>query len=120
MSLVEILPHGDVAEVRLARPPVNALDPVLCAALRDAIGVAVRDGAHAIVLSGGPSVFSAGLDVPYLMSLGERARRAACMHGKPSSARRAPSPPVPCQWPRRSPDTHRRAAACSRCAATTA
>lgn len=71
MSLVETRMHGDIAELRLARPPVNALDPALCSALREAHAGAVASGARGIALAGGPGVFSAGLDVPYLMSLGE-------------------------------------------------
>jgi enoyl-CoA hydratase/carnithine racemase len=68
----EILRHdGDIVEIKLARPPVNALDPALCNAVRDAVMAASSDGARAIVLSGGQKVFSAGLDVPYLLSLGD-------------------------------------------------
>lgn len=70
MDLVETRSHGDIAELRLARAPVNALDPALCAAIREALAAAIGAGARGIALSGGPSVFSAGLDVPYLMSLG--------------------------------------------------
>lgn len=71
--------HGPIRELRLARPPVNALDPALCAALEGAIESALADGAAALVLSGGPKVFSAGLDVPHLLSLGgdRQALRAA-------------------------------------------
>lgn len=69
---IEIFRHDDdVVEIRLARPPVNALDPALCNAVRDAVTAAPGDGARAIVLSGGPNVFSAGLDVPFLLSLGD-------------------------------------------------
>lgn len=71
MANVETRTHGDVTEIRLARAPVNALDPSLCDGLRDALAAAVAGGARGIVLAGGPSVFSAGLDVPYLMSLGD-------------------------------------------------
>lgn len=71
MSCVELLHHGDIVELRLARAPVNALDPALCRDLRSAIDSAVGAGVHGIVLSGGPKVFSAGLDVPFLMSLGD-------------------------------------------------
>lgn len=70
MSLVETTIHGDIHELRLARAPVNALDPSLCQALTSAITDAVAKGARGIVLAGGPKVFSAGLDVPYLLSLG--------------------------------------------------
>jgi len=62
---------GDIVELRLARPPVNALDPELCRALQGGIAHAVADGARALVLSGNPKVFSAGLDVPHLLSLGD-------------------------------------------------
>lgn len=70
MAYVETRQHGEVVEIRLARAPVNALDPVLCRELRNAIATAVSGGARGIALTGGPNVFSAGLDVPYLMSLG--------------------------------------------------
>lgn len=70
MTLVEVIDHGEVRELRLARPPVNALDPGLCSAIADAVGTAARDGVRGLVLAGGPKVFSAGLDVPYLVSLG--------------------------------------------------
>ena len=69
--MIDIHLHGPFAHLRLARPPVNALDPSLCLALAAAVDEAVDAGAHGIVLSGGARVFSAGLDVPYLMSLGD-------------------------------------------------
>ncbi len=71
MPLVETTVHGDIHELRLARAPVNALDPALCEALTTAIAAALANGAHGIVLAGGPKVFSAGLDVPFLLSLGD-------------------------------------------------
>ncbi|MEO6154533.1 MAG: enoyl-CoA hydratase/isomerase family protein [Thermomonas sp.] len=71
MSLVETTVHGDIHEVRLARAPVNALNPSLCQALTEAISEAVANGACGIVLAGGPKVFCAGLDVPFLLSLGD-------------------------------------------------
>lgn len=58
-----------VRVLRLARPPVNALGPQLVVALRDALDAAFASDARALVLAGGPSVFSAGLDVPALMAL---------------------------------------------------
>jgi len=77
---IEILRHdGDIIEIRLARAPVNALDPDLCRALRDALSDAIAQGAAGLVLSGNPKVFSAGLDVPHLLSLGED--RAALLAG---------------------------------------
>ncbi len=61
--------HGPIRELRLNRPPVNALSTELIAALRAAIEQAPRDGAQAIVLSGSPGLFTAGLDVPLLITL---------------------------------------------------
>ena len=70
-QLVERIVHGPVHELRLARAPVNALNPGLCAQLAEAIAASAPSGAQGLVLSGGPKVFSAGLDVPYLLSLGD-------------------------------------------------
>jgi enoyl-CoA hydratase/carnithine racemase len=67
--MLEILRHDAIAEIRLARPPVNALNPDLVAALAEAFRTLPAEGARAIVLSGTPKVFSAGLDVPTLLAL---------------------------------------------------
>ncbi|WP_411832525.1 enoyl-CoA hydratase/isomerase family protein [Pseudoxanthomonas mexicana] len=69
--LVEIRDHGDIREIRLARPPVNALDTDLCRALIGALGQALGDGVRGIVLAGNERIFSAGLDVPHLLSHGD-------------------------------------------------
>lgn len=70
-ALVETVEHGDIREIRMARPPVNALDTALCRALIDALAAAASDDVRGIVLSGGERVFSGGLDVPFLVSLGD-------------------------------------------------
>jgi 3,2-trans-enoyl-CoA isomerase len=67
--MVETLDHGPIRELHLARPPVNALDPALLRALREALREAVASGREAIVLSGSPGRFSGGLDVPALLTL---------------------------------------------------
>jgi 3,2-trans-enoyl-CoA isomerase len=67
--MIDVVDHGAVRELRLARPPVNAVDPPLLAALRAAIGDARTAGRAAIVLSGAPGRFSGGLDVPALLAL---------------------------------------------------
>ncbi|MEO8503662.1 MAG: enoyl-CoA hydratase/isomerase family protein [Acidobacteriota bacterium] len=67
--------HGPVRELRLDRPPVNALNTELIAALRVAITDAAEDGAEALVLSGAPGMFSGGLDVPALLQLDRAAIR---------------------------------------------
>lgn len=65
-SLIETLVHegesGRITELRLARPPVNALDQALLALLTNLVTRAASDTA-ALVISGAPGVFSAGLDV---------------------------------------------------------
>jgi len=70
--MLETLRHDDILELRLARPPVNALDPGLVQALNAAVRDAPSQGARAIVLSGRPGMYSGGLDVPALLKL-ERA-----------------------------------------------
>jgi enoyl-CoA hydratase/carnithine racemase len=67
--MLDIIRHGDVAEIRLARPPVNALDLDLLRALRGSLDEVIRNGARGIVLSGAPGMFSAGVDVPALLKL---------------------------------------------------
>ena len=68
---VQTFDHGRIRELRLARPPVNALDPSLCRALIAALDAAMTGDVDAVVLAGAPGIFSAGLDVPHLMSLGQ-------------------------------------------------
>jgi len=68
--MIEPFRHDEaIHEIRLARPPVNALDPALVRALREAIASAQRDGARGIVISGREGMFSAGLDVPALLPM---------------------------------------------------
>jgi Delta3-Delta2-enoyl-CoA isomerase len=67
--MLDSIRHDDIQELRLARAPVNALDPNLVAALRQAIEIAPRQGARALLLSGQPGIFSAGLDLPALLQL---------------------------------------------------
>lgn len=63
------LDHGDIREIRLERPPVNALHHPLVQELRAAVEAAPKEGAKALVLSGMAGMYSAGLDVPYLLGL---------------------------------------------------
>lgn len=69
--------HGRIRELRLARPPANALNPELIAALRAAVVEAPKTGVEALVLSGAPGMFSGGLDVPALLALDRDGIRAA-------------------------------------------
>ncbi len=61
--------HGAVRELRMNRPPVNALNGELLRATRGAVETASKEGARAIVISGAPGMFTAGLDVPALIKL---------------------------------------------------
>lgn len=75
-DVVVTIDHDRVRELRLSRPPVNALDPGLISALRVALKGAVDAGCAAVVLSGSPGFFSAGLDVPSLLRLDRAQLRA--------------------------------------------
>ena len=73
--MIDVIDHDRVRELRLARPPVNALNPGLIQALRAALAQAVSAGCGAVVLSGAPGRFSGGLDLPELLQLPEPALR---------------------------------------------
>jgi Delta3-Delta2-enoyl-CoA isomerase len=70
--MIQTINHGTIRELRLNRPPVNALTADLIVALREAVDSAPNDGIRALVLSGTPGRFCAGLDVPLLMGLDRR------------------------------------------------
>jgi len=61
--------HGPIRELRLNRPPVNALTGELILELRQSVEKASGEGIRALVLSGLPGRFSAGLDLPLLIGL---------------------------------------------------
>ena len=65
--------HGEILEIQLERPPVNALNHALVKELRAKVEQAPAQGARAIVLTGSPGMFSAGLDVPELLGYGRAA-----------------------------------------------
>ena len=67
--MILTIDHGAVRELQLNRPPANALSPELIVALKQAVEAAASDGARALVISGAPGRFSAGLDVPLLLTL---------------------------------------------------
>ena len=60
--MIERIDHGQVRELRLARPPANALNLTLLRQLLAELEAAAHAGARAVVLSGQPGLFSAGLD----------------------------------------------------------
>ncbi|MGA8276884.1 MAG: enoyl-CoA hydratase/isomerase family protein [Rhodanobacteraceae bacterium] len=67
--MIEIIERSDIREIRLARPPVNALNPSLVRQLREAIEAARGDSVRGLLLSGTAGMFSAGLDVPFLLGI---------------------------------------------------
>jgi enoyl-CoA hydratase/carnithine racemase len=93
-SMIGIEHHGPVQEIRLQRPPVNALNDELLEALEDAVRSAPGRGARALVISGGEKAFSGGLDVPYLMGL-EREGLRRCWSRFFAAARAIAGSPVP-------------------------
>jgi 3,2-trans-enoyl-CoA isomerase len=70
--MLNIVEHeGGIRELRLARPPVNALDLALLRTLTAAVGAASDDAA--LVITGQPGLFTAGLDVRALLDLDHEA-----------------------------------------------
>lgn len=67
--MLEVIVHGDIAELNLNRPPANALNHELLRKLLAAIDDAVGGGARGLVLSGQEGMFSAGIDVPELLGM---------------------------------------------------
>ena len=94
LESIEHDPHHQIVELRLARPPVNALDPALIAGLRRAVESAPANGARALVLSGRAGMFSAGLDVPALLPLDRDGIAAAWrdFYGLMAALARSPIP----------------------------
>ena len=70
--MIEITEHGRIREIRLNRPPVNALNPELVGQLTRSLENAHSES-DAIVLSGRQGMFSAGLDVVELLQLDRQA-----------------------------------------------
>lgn len=67
--MLSIVEHPErIRELRLARPPVNALNLELLRTLGAAIGAAAGDDA-ALVITGQPGLFTAGLDVRAMLEL---------------------------------------------------
>jgi enoyl-CoA hydratase/carnithine racemase len=92
--MIQIIQHDAVHEIKLARPPVNALNFDLLDMLVNAIQAAPANGARGIILSGSEKVFSGGLDVPYLMSL-EKEGLLRCWSRFFDAARALANSPVP-------------------------
>lgn len=65
--MLDVIAHGDVVELRMNRPPANALNHELLEALLSAYEASIDDGAKALILSGREGMFCAGIDVPELL-----------------------------------------------------
>lgn len=77
VQMIEIHDHGFVRELRMNRPPANALSPELVDALSEHLADAFEGDPRAVVVSGQPGMFSGGLDVPYLVGLEREGIRSA-------------------------------------------
>ena len=75
--MIDITDNGQIRELRLARPPANALNPELLQRLADELAAASSSGSRAIVISGRPGMFTGGLDVPELLRLDRAQMREA-------------------------------------------
>jgi enoyl-CoA hydratase/carnithine racemase len=69
--MLEVQDEGGIRTIRLARPPVNALNAPLLAALDAAVAAAPAAGVRGIVLTGAGGRWCAGLDVGVLAALDE-------------------------------------------------
>ncbi len=83
--MIDIIEHGRVRELRLSRPPANALSPDLLEEISTLVAAAPVDGAAALVLSGAEGLFTGGLDVPLLLTFDEAEMKRALLG--PSGAR---------------------------------
>lgn len=76
--MLNLIEHGAIRELRIDRAPANALNPALLAALNQALEQAYdNDEVRAVIISGRPGLFSAGLDVPELLGLNREQLGAA-------------------------------------------
>lgn len=71
LLVIELEYDGDVAVLRLAHGPVNALDPELCEAVAAQFRAFAADPVRAVVVTGSGRAFSAGADLRRLVSDGE-------------------------------------------------
>jgi enoyl-CoA hydratase/carnithine racemase len=75
--MLQKIEYGEIVELRLHRPPANALDPELISRLDSALSSAASEGAAAIVISGTPGMFTGGLDLITLSRLDDSGMREA-------------------------------------------
>jgi enoyl-CoA hydratase/carnithine racemase len=92
--VLDLVHHDAVAEIRMDRPPANALNRELLEAVDAAMVRVQGEGALAIVLTGRPGMFSGGLDVPAMLGL-DRAGVEGVWQSFFNLTRRLAASPVP-------------------------
>jgi enoyl-CoA hydratase/carnithine racemase len=92
--MIEMIRHNTLTEIKLNRPPVNALNFEILNQLVISFEQAIASDAKGILLSGGSKVFSGGLDVPYLLTA-SRTELKACWSRFFDAARAIAKSPVP-------------------------
>jgi len=65
--MLDIISHGEIAELRMHRPPANALNHELLEALIGGFARVRDEGATGVILAGQEGMFCAGIDVPELL-----------------------------------------------------
>ncbi|GAB4126405.1 MAG: enoyl-CoA hydratase/isomerase family protein [Wenzhouxiangellaceae bacterium] len=67
--MLNIIEHNEIRELRLQRPPVNALNPELLEAMRTQLNEVHKQPQRyaGLIVSGQPGIFTAGLDLPELL-----------------------------------------------------
>jgi len=91
--MLEIIDHGAVREIRLARPPANAISEALAQAVGQAV-LEASESADAVVVSGRTGMFSGGLDIPQMIDM-DRVQLAQCWRTFQDMLRRIATSPVP-------------------------
>jgi len=64
--MLEIIDHGEIRELNLARQPANALNLELILKLTQSL-IEAGESAGAVVVSGRPGLFSGGFDIPEMI-----------------------------------------------------
>ena len=119
--MLERIVHGDVIELKLSRPPVNALSPDLVRELLANIKLAQKDGSGAIILSGQRGVFSVGIDVHAMLKIGRGPTQRFFVEFDDLCEAIGRSPiPIVAAITGHAPAMHRPAAPCFPCSAITA